>query len=186
MKGATLKQITNKQFNLIWKEITKELAKRFPELVNAITVVNTPMFFENYYNNEVVPHIGERTAAKIFITGEQSPQCLIEAVEPARLPAIYGGECNCQAQCIYSDKGPWSDVLNVIDFQNRQYTTTEAEFVENIQAREEFKMLDLDDEESNDLLGDQSDIEKIKAAFTKRKSPTLLCKLMKAYSCYCY
>ena len=148
MKGATLKQITNKQFNLIWKEITKELAKRFPELVNAITVVNTPMFFENYYNNEVVPHIGERTAAKIFITGEQAPQCLIEAVEPSRLPAIYGGECNCQAQCIYSDKGPWTDVLNVIDFQNRQYTTTEAEFVENIHAREEFKMLDLDDDES--------------------------------------
>ena len=51
LKGATLKQITNKQLNLIWKEIHKELAKRFPEFVHAITVVNTPMFFENFYFN---------------------------------------------------------------------------------------------------------------------------------------
>ena len=34
LKGATLRQITNKQLNLIWKEICKELGKRFPELVH--------------------------------------------------------------------------------------------------------------------------------------------------------
>ena len=93
---------------MIWRELGKELAKRFPEFVHSITIVNTPMFFENFYN---------------------------------------GGTCNCIAQCIYSDKGPWSFVLNCIDFQNRQYTTTEAEFHENIQAREEFKMLDNDSDD---------------------------------------
>ena len=55
LKGATLRQITNKQLNLIWKEICKELGKRFPELVHHITIVNTPMFFENFYNNEILP-----------------------------------------------------------------------------------------------------------------------------------
>lgn len=55
LKGATLRQITNKQLNLIWKEICKELGKRFPELVHQITIVNTPMFFENFYNNEILP-----------------------------------------------------------------------------------------------------------------------------------
>lgn len=66
--------------------------------------------------------------AKILITGESSPEQLMQAVEKERLPTVYGGECNCQAQCIYSDKGPWTEVLNVVDFQNKQYTTTEAEF----------------------------------------------------------
>lgn len=113
---------------MIWREIQKEISKRFPEFVHEITVVNTPMFFENFYMNEVQAHFSERTRAKIHLTGESSPQCLLEAVDPARLPAIYGGQCNCSAQCIYSDKGPWTDILNVIDFQNRVYTTTEAEF----------------------------------------------------------
>ena len=66
-------------------------------------------------------------------------------------------------------------MLNVIDFQNRQYTTTEAEFVENIHAREEFKLLDLDDDddEREDLLGADNDMMKLKAAFAKRKFHTL-------------
>lgn len=97
MKGAKLKQIANKQLNLIWREICKEISKRFPEFVHAITVVNTPMFFENFYMNEVQPHFSERTRAKIHLTGESSPQCLVEAVDPERLPAVYGGQCNCMS-----------------------------------------------------------------------------------------
>ena len=169
LKGAKLKQITNKQLNLIWKEISKELSKRFPEIVHSITVVNTPMFFENFYNNEILPTLSARTASKVLITGESAPQSLLEAVEPERLPQIYGGQCSCSAQCIYSDKGPWSDILNVIDFQNRQYTTTEAEFHENVQAREEFKLLDYNSDD-DDPLGGGSDIARLKAAFSKRKS----------------
>lgn len=97
LRGATLKQITNKQLNLIWREICKELGKRYPEFVHSITIVNTPMFFENFYNNEILPQLSEKTAAKVLITGESEPQCLLEAVEPERLPAIYGGQCSCQA-----------------------------------------------------------------------------------------
>ena len=41
--------------------------------------------------------LSERTAAKVLITGESEPQCLLEAVEPERLPTIYGGQCSCQA-----------------------------------------------------------------------------------------
>ena len=55
LKGATLKQIANRQLNMVWKEICKELAKRFPEFVHSVTVVNTPMFFENFYNNDILP-----------------------------------------------------------------------------------------------------------------------------------
>ena len=73
MKSSTLKQITNRQLNMNWKEICKELTKRYTEIVHSITVVNTPMFFENFYNNEVLPQFSERMASKILITGESEP-----------------------------------------------------------------------------------------------------------------
>lgn len=67
---------------------------------------------------------------------------------------------------MYSDKGPWTDVLNVVDFQNKQYTTTEAEFQDNLAAREEFKMFKFenDDEDNIDLLGEMSDEMRLKMA----------------------
>ena len=61
LKGATLKQITNKHLNLLWSEISKEISKRFPELVHSITVVNTPMFFESFFDSELRPQIPNRT-----------------------------------------------------------------------------------------------------------------------------
>ena len=93
MKGATLKQITNKQLNLIWKEIIKELSIRFPEFVHAVHIVNAPMFFENYFLTELKPLFSERTFAKIEVTGESSPESLLEAVDADKLPALYGGTC---------------------------------------------------------------------------------------------
>ena len=62
-------------------------------------------------------------------------------------------------------------VLNVVDFQNRQFTTTEAEFMENKAAREEFKFKDDSDDE--DLLGQESELAKMRAALKKSKSNTI-------------
>ena len=95
LKGATLKLITNKNLNLIWAEISKEISKRFPELVHSITVVNTPMFFESHFLSELRPKISDRTASKIQITGEAAPTSLLEAIDADKLPAIYGGTCAC-------------------------------------------------------------------------------------------
>ena len=53
------------------------------------------MFFENFYNNEILPQFNERTAAKVLLTGESEPQCLLDEVDADKLPAIYGGTCNC-------------------------------------------------------------------------------------------
>ena len=97
MKGASLKQVTNKQLNLVWREIVKELAKRFPEFVNAIHIVNAPMFFENYFLTELKQLFSQRTFSKISITGESAPASLKEVIEAAKLPAVYGGSCTCQA-----------------------------------------------------------------------------------------
>ena len=97
LKGATLKQITNKHLNLLWAEISKELCKRFPEIVHKITIVNTPMFFESFFNSELKPQLSAKTAVKISVTGESAPACLLEDVDAEKLPAVYGGTCQCQA-----------------------------------------------------------------------------------------
>ena len=43
---------------------------------------------------------------------------MLELIDEYELPDIYGGECCCKAQCIYSEKGPWSEVENFVDYQN--------------------------------------------------------------------
>lgn len=43
---------------------------------------------------------------------------MLDLIHEMDLPEIYGGECSCKAQCIYSEKGPWSEVENIVDYQN--------------------------------------------------------------------
>lgn len=74
------------------------------------------MFFEDYYESELKPHLSARTASKIVITGENSHKDLLEKFDTANLPKLYGGVCECEAMCVYSDKGPWADVENKINF----------------------------------------------------------------------
>lgn len=103
---------------------------RFPQMVHSCIIVNTPMFFENFFNQEVKPLIGVKNIGKVHLTGESTPEELTASVPLCNLPKVYGGQCTCQATCIYSEKGPWTNILNTIDWQNQQMTTTEAEFFE--------------------------------------------------------
>ena len=74
------------------------------------------MFFEDYFESEIKPHLSKKLAAKIILTGENFHKELTEKVEPSYLPKIYGGQCECEAMCVYSDRGPWADVENKINF----------------------------------------------------------------------
>jgi len=74
------------------------------------------MFFEAHWDSEIKPHLSAKTCSKIIITGENSHKDLIERVEPSELPKLYGGNCECDATCVYSDRGPWADVENKINF----------------------------------------------------------------------
>jgi len=51
-------------------EIIEELSERFPQMIHSCIIVNTPMFFENFFNQEVKPLIGEKNLSKVHITGE--------------------------------------------------------------------------------------------------------------------
>lgn len=62
-------------------------------MLDTCYIVNTPMFFEDYWEAEIKPHISKRTATKVIITGENTHKDLLEKVDNARLPHIYGGQC---------------------------------------------------------------------------------------------
>ena len=76
------------------------------------------MFFEGLWEDELSVTIDKSTLSKIEITGGEAHPEMLELIDEHDLPEIYGGECNCKAQCIYSEKGPWSEVENFVDYQN--------------------------------------------------------------------
>lgn len=70
MKGATLKQLTNKSSNQFFKQVFAELSKRFPEFIESVYILNAPMFFEGFFDTEVKPLLTQKTIEKIVVTGE--------------------------------------------------------------------------------------------------------------------
>ena len=133
------------------------------------------MFFENVWESELCQCVDEETMSKVLISSSGTSDELQEEIDDEELPAIYGGCCECQATCIYSEKGPWSDCENLINFRepNKKISSKDArEFNEDpnigelnnllfgmsknpkkvMKNQEEFKMLEDEDEDQIDLL----------------------------------
>ena len=75
------------------------------------------MFFEGFFDSEIKPHLAAGTLLKLAFTGENSHKELLALVDSKELPKLYGGECECEATCIYSDRGPWADIENKVNYQ---------------------------------------------------------------------
>jgi len=58
-----------------------EFQAYYPELIDKCFIVNTPMFFEDYWEGEIKPHISPRTVSKVIITGESTHKELLDKVE---------------------------------------------------------------------------------------------------------
>ena len=41
-------------------------------------------------------------------------------VDEYELPSLYGGLCECKATCIYSEKGPWTEVEKTVNYKDPQ------------------------------------------------------------------
>lgn len=118
LKGAKLKDCSNKQMVKVYQQAILEFQRFFPEILYKGFIVNAPMFFQGLWEDELSLTIDKSTLQKIEITGAECHNEMIKLIDPMDLPEIYGGECNCKAQCIYSEKGPWSEVENFVDYQN--------------------------------------------------------------------
>lgn len=118
LRGAKLKDLSNKSMVQVYKQAILEFQRFFQEMLYKAYIVNAPMFFEGLWEDELSITVDKTTLQKIEITGSESHPEMLDLIDPMDLPDIYGGECSCKAQCIYSEKGPWSEVENFVDYQN--------------------------------------------------------------------
>jgi hypothetical protein len=119
LKGCTLKNMNNKQMMQVYKQLVLEVQRFFPELLYKLYVLNTPVFFENIWETELSSCVDESTIkTKIEISPESTHDDLLSSIDPSELPKLYGGSCECRATCIYSEKGPWSEQENFINYKD--------------------------------------------------------------------
>ena len=74
------------------------------------------MFFQQHYEDELKEHV-QVSEDKIHLSADTSHPKLLEMIEPAKLPKEYGGEAHAEASCIYSERGPWTEVENKINYR---------------------------------------------------------------------
>mmetsp|Transcript_13489 Transcript_13489/g.22967 ORF Transcript_13489/g.22967 Transcript_13489/m.22967 type:complete len:210 (+) Transcript_13489:365-994(+) len=118
LKGSKLKDLSNKQMITVYKQLTLEVQRFFPCMLHQLFVLNAPLFFENIWESELSQCIDPETLKKFIITSDATHEELQSQVDEYELPQIYGGVCDCRATCIYSEKGPWSDVENFINYRD--------------------------------------------------------------------
>lgn len=118
LKGAKLKDLTNQKMMKLYQQLCLEVQRFFPQMVQRVYVLNTPMFFENIWESQLVKCINENTLKKVVITSNSTHPDLQNQVDEYELPALYGGTCECKATCIYSEKGPWTEVENQINYKD--------------------------------------------------------------------
>ena len=75
---------------------------------------------------------------------------LLSKVDEHELPELYGGVCRCKATCVYSEKGPWSEVENRLNYQKPNECSDESD--------EEFK----DGDFTSMLRDDDENLEALK------------------------
>ena len=108
MKGMKLKDITNQEMLSVYKQLCLEVQRFFPSMLQKLYILNTPMFFEGAWENQLSQCLDPNIVKnKVFISSNESHEDLSAEVDEAELPLLYGGTCECDATCIYSEKGPW-------------------------------------------------------------------------------
>ena len=75
------------------------------------------MFLEAIWEDELSKSLAKETAAKVHFSASASHPILADEVDEYELPDLYEGQCSCKATCVYSEKGPWSEVENHVNFQ---------------------------------------------------------------------
>ncbi|RKO94996.1 cellular retinaldehyde-binding/triple function, partial [Caulochytrium protostelioides] len=80
----------------------------YPEMMGKMFIINVPMLFTAVWA-VVKQFLDEVTVSKISILGSGYKSELLKLIDPANLPAQYGGTCTCANGCDVSDIGPWND-----------------------------------------------------------------------------
>ena len=81
----------------VYKQLLLEIQRFFHEMLYKAFIVNTPMFFESLWEDELAVSIDKSTLDKIEISGSENHPDTLELIDEHDLPCEYGGECECRA-----------------------------------------------------------------------------------------
>lgn len=80
----------------------------YPERLGKLYLINAPWGFSSVFS-VVKSFLDPVTVNKIHVLGAGYHQQLLEQVPIENLPAEFGGLCECEGGCEFSDMGPWKD-----------------------------------------------------------------------------
>jgi hypothetical protein len=80
----------------------------YPERLGSFYMINAPWGFSTVWS-VVKGWLDPVTVAKIHILGGGYQAQLLTQVPKENLPKQFGGECQCDGGCEFSDAGPWTD-----------------------------------------------------------------------------
>lgn len=80
----------------------------YPERLGKLYIINAPWGFSSAFS-VVKRFLDPVTVAKIHVYGSGYEKELLNQVPPENLPKMFGGKCDCQGGCMFSDQGPWQD-----------------------------------------------------------------------------
>ena len=80
----------------------------YPERLGKLYVINAPWGFSTVFS-VVKKFLDPVTVNKIHVLGSGYQSELLAQVPAENLPKQFGGHCDCEGGCGFSDAGPWQD-----------------------------------------------------------------------------
>jgi len=80
----------------------------YPERLGRFYLINAPWGFSGVWSM-IKGWLDPVTVAKIHILGSGYQTELFKQIAPENLPKAFGGTCECEGGCEFSDMGPWKE-----------------------------------------------------------------------------
>lgn len=80
----------------------------YPERLGKLYLINAPWGFSSAFS-VVKGFLDPVTVEKIHLLGSGYQEELLKQVPKENLPKEFGGECECEGGCAFSDMGPWQE-----------------------------------------------------------------------------
>jgi len=92
------------------KEATSISQNYYPERLGKLYIINAPWGFSGAFSM-VKAFLDPVTVDKIQVLGSGYQAQLLAQIPKENLPKIFGGDCDCEGGCLFSDAGPWQPTL---------------------------------------------------------------------------
>jgi hypothetical protein len=80
----------------------------YPERLGKLYLINAPWGFSSVFSI-IKGFLDPVTVDKIHVLGGGYQTELLAQVPAENLPKLFGGSCECEGGCAFSDAGPWTD-----------------------------------------------------------------------------